>query len=90
MFPLAESGPYHAIILGAGTYGTRGGPEIDTHARVLHARGEPIPGLYGTGNCIASPAGAGYWGGGAHLGPAIVFGAIAGRDAATRAVKKTA
>jgi len=90
MYPIAEQGPYHAIILGAGTYGTRGGPEIDSRARVLHVRGEPIPGLYGAGNCIASPAGGGYWGGGAHLGPAIVFGAIAGGDAARRSAKKSA
>ena len=90
MFPLAETGPYHAIILAAGTYGTRGGPEIDSRARVLHVRGDPIPGLYGAGNCIASPAGGGYWGGGSQLGPAIVFGAIAGREAATRVVKQTA
>jgi len=90
MFPLSESGPYHAIILAAGTYGTRGGPEIDPRARVLHVRGDPIPGLYGAGNCIASPAGGGYWGGGAQLGPAIVFGAIAGREAARRLEKKTA
>jgi hypothetical protein len=85
MFPLAETGPYHAIILAAGTYGTRGGPEIDPRARVLHVRGQPIPGLYGAGNCVASPAGGGYWGGGSQLGPAIVFGAIAGREAAGRA-----
>jgi hypothetical protein len=63
MYPLSETGPYHAIILAAGTFGTRGGPEIDPHARVLHADGHAIPGLYGAGNCIASPAAGGYWGG---------------------------
>jgi succinate dehydrogenase/fumarate reductase flavoprotein subunit len=88
MFPLAETGPYHAIILAAGTYGTRGGPEIDSRARVLHVRGGPIPGLFGAGNCVASPAGGGYWGGGSQLGPAIVFGAIAGREAATRVARQ--
>ncbi len=84
MFPLSGSGPYHAIILAAGTYGTRGGPEIDPYARLLDVDGQPIPGLYGTGNCVASPAGGGYWGGGSQLGPGIVFGAIAGEHAAGR------
>jgi hypothetical protein len=82
MHPLADQGPYFAIILAAGTYGTRGGPEIDTEARVLRSDGTPIRGLYGAGNCIASPAGAGYFGGGSQLGPGIVFGAIAGEHAA--------
>src|SRR5262249_6968658 len=85
LFPLSERGPYHAVILAAGTYGTRGGPEIDAHARVLDAFGAPIPGLYGAGNCIASPAGGGYFGGGSQLGPGLVFGAIAGEHAARRA-----
>lgn len=82
MHPLSASGPFHAILLAAGTFGTRGGPEIDSDARVLHAEGTPIPGLYGAGNCIASPAAAGYWGGGAQIGPGLVFGGIAGLHAA--------
>ncbi len=81
MYPIAERGPYFAIILAAGTFGTRGGPEIDVHARVLHAEGRPIEGLYGAGNCIASPAAGGYWGGGAQIGPGLVFGGIAGLHA---------
>jgi FAD binding domain-containing protein len=85
LFPLSERGPYHAVILAAGTYGTRGGPEIDVDARVLGAWGAPIAGLYGAGNCIASPAGGGYFGGGSQLGPGMVFGAIAGEHAARRA-----
>ena len=85
LYPLADSGPYYAIILAVGTYGTRGGPEINASAQVLDLEGEPIPGLYGAGNCIASPAGAGYWGGGSQVGPAMVFGAIAGEHAAARA-----
>jgi succinate dehydrogenase/fumarate reductase flavoprotein subunit len=88
MYPLSESGPYHAMILAAGTYGTRGGPVINAHAQVLHAHGEPVPGLYGAGNCVASPAAGGYWGGGAQLGPGIVFGGIAGEHAAAQAERK--
>jgi succinate dehydrogenase/fumarate reductase flavoprotein subunit len=86
MQPLAERGPYFAIVLAAGTYGTRGGPEINSDAQVLRADGRPIAGLYGAGNCVASPAGGGYFGGGSQLGPGIVFGAIAGEHAAKQAV----
>lgn len=85
MCPLSTSGPYFAMVLAAGTYGTRGGPEIDTHAQVLRVDGTPIRGLYGAGNCAASPAGGGYFGGGSQLGPGMVFGAIAGEHAARQA-----
>jgi succinate dehydrogenase/fumarate reductase flavoprotein subunit len=84
MYPLSDQGPYYIAILAAGSYGTRGGPEINPSAQVLHASGQPIEGLYGAGNCIASPAGGGYWGGGAQIGPALVYGAIAGEHAAGR------
>lgn len=84
LHPLDAEGPYFAVILGAGTFGTRGGPEIDPRARILHATGRPIPGLYGAGNCIASPAAGGYWGGGSQIGPGLVFGGIAGLEAASQ------
>ena len=34
---------------------------------------QPIPGLYGVGNCVASPSARAYWAGGATLGPIIAF-----------------
>lgn len=40
---------------------------------VLDDTGAPIPGLYGVGNCVASPSGRAYWAGGATLGPIIAF-----------------
>ena len=79
MHPLADKGPYYAILMAPGTLDTKGGPQTDTQARVLDNAGQPIPGLYGAGNCVASPTGPGYWGGGATLGPALAFGRIAGR-----------
>jgi 3-oxosteroid 1-dehydrogenase len=84
MFPLADEGPYHCVILAAGTLDTCGGPKIDSHARVLDADGTPIEGLYGAGNCTASISGQAYWAAGGTLGPALVFGHVAGREAAAR------
>jgi 3-oxosteroid 1-dehydrogenase len=85
MFPFSQTGPYHAVILAGGAIDTKGGPKIDSVGRVMHSNGMPIAGLYGAGNCIASPAGHAYWGPGGTLGPALVFGYLAGRAAASDA-----
>jgi 3-oxosteroid 1-dehydrogenase len=78
MFPIAESGPYYAVILIGATYETRSGPLINSDGQVLDHAGEPIPGLYGAGDCVASVFGQSYPGGGANIGPALVFGYRAG------------
>jgi succinate dehydrogenase/fumarate reductase flavoprotein subunit len=88
MYPIADTGPYFAIILGAGMLDTNGGPIINIHSQVIDTHGKAIPGLYGAGNCIAAPGGTGYWGAGATLGPAMTFGTIAGRNAFAEAVKE--
>ncbi|GIU93467.1 MAG: fumarate reductase [Acidimicrobiia bacterium] len=84
IYPLAEQGPYYCVILGPGALDTKGGPVTDHHGRVLGVGGHPIPGLYGAGNCVASPAGQAYWGPGGTIGPAVTFGALAARHASAQ------
>lgn len=87
LYPLSPEGPYHAIILGAGTLDTNGGPMINGKSQVIDTHGNPIPGLYGAGNCVASPTANAYWGAGSTIGPALTFGHIAGLNAAAEPMK---
>lgn len=82
MYPISNTGPYYAVLLGAGTLDTCGGPVTGVDGHVLRPDGSEIPGLFGAGNCVASPTGRGYWGAGGTIGPALVFGYLAGLGAA--------
>jgi 3-oxosteroid 1-dehydrogenase len=90
MYPIVEEGPYYAIILAAGMIDTHGGPIVDANARVLSAEGRPIPGLYGAGNCVASPTGRACFGHGATLATALAFAYLAGSRAAGEREKSIA
>lgn len=83
MRPFAPSGPYYCVLLCGGTLDTCGGPITDESGRVLRGDQRPIAGLYGAGNCVASPTGEAYWSAGSTLGPGLTFGYLAGRSAAT-------
>ncbi|HEY6761224.1 MAG TPA: FAD-dependent oxidoreductase [Baekduia sp.] len=81
LFPLAATGPYYCIITGAGLLDTKGGPRITTDGQILRKDGNPVPRLYGAGNCIASPAAAAYWTGGTTIGLGMTYGYLAGQHA---------
>ncbi len=90
MCPLADEGPYHAIIVAAGTLDTRGGPRGNPDGQILDAADAPVPGLYGAGNCVASPFVQGYPAGGVPNGSALIFGYAAGRHAGASALEHRA
>jgi 3-oxosteroid 1-dehydrogenase len=77
-----EEGPFYALPIHVGSVGTKGGPRVDAHGRVLHVGDRPIPGLYGAGNVIASPAGPAYYGGGTSIAMGLVWGHQSGAHAA--------
>ena len=76
--------PFYALPIYHGVLGTNGGALVDEDARVRRPRGGVIPGLYAAGNAAACVFGPAYPGGGATLGPAMTFGYLAGRHAASQ------
>lgn len=79
------NGPYYAVNVLPGSFGTFAGIKSDEHARIVRADGSPIPGLYVAGNDMASIMGGRYPAGGINLGPAMTFGFIAARHIAGEA-----
>jgi succinate dehydrogenase/fumarate reductase flavoprotein subunit len=78
-----EQGPFYAVRVVPGSFGTFAGLRTDAAARVLHREtGAPIPGLHAVGTDMASVMGGHYPAGGINLGPAMTFGYIAGRHVA--------
>jgi 3-oxosteroid 1-dehydrogenase len=80
-----DTPPFYAVTVYSGVLGTKGGPRTDGNGQVLDVDGRPIPGLYAAGNAMASVMGMTYGGAGGTLGPALVFGYLAGRHAAQQA-----
>lgn len=77
--------PFYAVAVLPADLGMAAGLRTDAGARVLDDHGAPIPGLYACGNDMASIMEGAYPGPGITLGPALVFGWLAGRRIAADA-----
>jgi succinate dehydrogenase/fumarate reductase flavoprotein subunit len=75
--------PFHAVEVLPGSFGSFAGLRTDGLARVLGKNGAIVPGLYAAGADMASIMGGHYPAGGINLGPAMVFGYIAGLNVAS-------
>lgn len=80
-----DKGPFYAVKVVPGSFGTFAGLVTDAHSRVLDATDEPIAGLYAVGVDQASVMGGHYPSGGINLGPAMTFGYLTGRRLASTA-----
>lgn len=74
-----QYGPYYALQVLNGAFGTCGGVATDGNGKVLSVDGNPIPGLFAAGNTTENPFAAGYPGAGATLGPIMTLAYLAGR-----------
>jgi len=79
-------GPYYGILCYPTIFMTYGGIRVDTELRALDSKGVALPGLYVAGESMGVTQWAGHgMPGGMGVGPAIVFGLDAGREAAAYA-----
>jgi len=79
--PIDEA-PFHAYPIISANVFTFGGLKIDPNARVLDADGDPIPGLYAAGEIIGTFYR--HYPGATSVMKGLVFGRLAGADAARR------
>jgi succinate dehydrogenase/fumarate reductase flavoprotein subunit len=77
-----EQGPFYAVKVQPGCFGTFAGLKVNPHAQVLDGDGQAIAGLYAAGGDMASIMGGHYPAGGINIGPALTFGYIAARHIA--------
>jgi len=75
-----ETGPIYAVRMKQTVLNTQGGPRRNSRAEVLDTKGEPIPHLYSAGELGGICANQ-YQGGG-NLAECLIFGKIAGQNAA--------
>ena len=75
-----EKSPFYAVKVVPADLGMSAGIVTDAQTRVLRPDGSVLPGLYACGNDMASIMEGAYPGPGITLGPALVFGWIAGRQ----------
>jgi len=77
-----DTAPCYALKVEASALGTVGGPRTDADGRALDTEGKVIPGLYAAGNSGGAPTKGFYGGAGGTISLGLVFGYLAGRDAA--------
>ncbi|MDR3259447.1 MAG: flavocytochrome c [Fusobacteriaceae bacterium] len=82
-----SNGPFYAIEISPAVHHTMGGVKISSSGEVLDAEGVPIPGLFAAGEITGGVHGANRLGGNA-VADIIVFGKIAGDNAADFAKNK--
>ena len=80
--PINE-GPFHAIRIAPGVHHTMGGVTINTRTEVLDARQQVIPGAFAAGEVVGGIHGGNRIGGNA-VADIIIFGTLAGHQAAVR------
>jgi predicted oxidoreductase len=69
-----EKGPFYAVKMMPGDFGTSRGLVTGLRGEVLDHDDRPIPGLYACGADMNTPVGGHYIGAGITLGPALTFG----------------
>ena len=79
--PLGK-GPYYAVKIQVGSFGTFAGIAVDALSRVKTAEGGIVEGLYAVGCDQKSVFGGHYPCGGINIGPALTFGYAVGRHLA--------
>ncbi|MGM7666747.1 FAD-dependent oxidoreductase [Microbacterium sp. A93] len=84
-----QYGPYYALEVVNGAFGTCGGVATDGNGQVMDVDGAPIAGLFAAGNTTESPYAAGYPGAGATLGPLMTMAYLAGRRLAGQPAEYT-
>jgi succinate dehydrogenase/fumarate reductase flavoprotein subunit len=77
-----ESGPFYALEMRPGDFGSVAGLKINGHGQVVDSNGAAIVGLYAVGTTANSIFGGTYPTGGANIGPAMTFGYIAAKHLA--------
>lgn len=85
-----QSGPFYALEVVNGAFGSNGGVATDGLGRVLDIDDQPIAGLFAAGNTTENAYAAGYPGAGATLGPIMTMGYLAGRTIAGQPAEYTA
>ena len=79
-----NAGPFHAIQIAPGVHHTMGGVTINTETQVLNTQKQVIPGAYAAGEVVGGIHGGNRIGGNA-VADIIIFGTLAGHQAALRA-----